>query len=247
MTLSADQVFFNAANAAAASSTRVSPFASYHVHANVKIGSKAGIIDRDFAIRFSDQASVASDQGSAPPRVRAAFPAPANFDALSHFDAQGSFSLTDVSENTDFSITNIDPLQYHAPVQRTDVDVVASALSGYTVGFAPGTSSESNPMDIVLKPTRDVGPFSFREILIDAKTYLPIRADLVLSTHKEQGTLSISYEQADGNWLLSDFHLHELYRMAFFHVSYDLDASYSNYTFMRTAPNSLLASQGAGS
>jgi hypothetical protein len=242
MAINAVETFTAIANATAAVYAKCPAFATYHVHTNLHFLQKDTVIERDISVRSADQVAVVYDDATKKDSLKAPFPAPPNFDGLSKFDSQGTFSATvgrGSNLGVDFRIENIAPLMYHDVPSHADA--VAKSIRGYSVSFASDTTPEIG--HLLFAPVTDEtrgAKLHLAEVYYAPATLLPTR---IIERGPSNSLLDASYAIVGGNWLLATLHFrHTWYGIALFaKTTGEFTAAYDNYHFSDTAPDPRLA------
>ncbi|MBV8602734.1 MAG: hypothetical protein JO359_14300 [Candidatus Eremiobacteraeota bacterium] len=222
-----DELFMQVANAAAQRLTICPKYIGYRVSGTLHAFRKDSPFERNVTVRTADEKAVVED------RVREPFPAPPNFDALSHWTFEMSFDEDDV----DAYFFNVTPLKYRTEIDA-HADAVVNAVKGYRLALLPdeGTNGHIALKRIDGKP-HDA---SFRDLYFDRTTFLPTR---VVYDGRDDFVLDVGYADAGGYWLVdslrfgyTSFALGHLAR-----ASFGCSAAYANFTFSETSPDPRLA------
>jgi hypothetical protein len=237
-----DALFMQIANAAAERYVRCPPYISYRVAGTIHAFNGDDTFERIQTVRTVDQMAVVRDAAATKDDLREPFPAPPNFDALSHWTLDMNFNESGVqggssTRSVDARFSNVSPMRY-----RTDIDARADAIVNTVKGYRltrVADAPEGTGHLVLRRVDAKKHDASLRDVYFDSSSLLPT---LVRYDGKDDFRLDVDYAIVDGIWLVRTLRFgYTAYTLGhLIHRSFACEAAYDKYAFSQSSPDARL-------
>lgn len=202
--LTADALFRDTANAAAAAWQRQPPYIAYKVDVTVDVSAmkRHENVSRAVEVRTRDDAAVLQDLPQGQNQLGHAFPIIPTFDALSYFRLDFRFGDPLRGRNPVTAVTMLKPLTFApATASNPDVTVVTTTLRNYYATYADDTNDRTAHIVMKALPALTRGndsDFYLQDVYVDLPSGLPTR----VTYHGPETDFAVDYFSQENHWLI---------------------------------------------